>query len=87
MYKEISKFIIIITITIIIIIIIILKNRDSESRSKPLVVRIDPNDSFFKRGNPEKVSVFKPATTKLKLNKNFKQTIPKSYREMLSQQR
>eukprot|EP00604_Paraphysomonas_vestita_P000077 CAMPEP_0174824522 /NCGR_PEP_ID=MMETSP1107-20130205/35080_1 /TAXON_ID=36770 /ORGANISM="Paraphysomonas vestita, Strain GFlagA" /LENGTH=955 /DNA_ID=CAMNT_0016052241 /DNA_START=411 /DNA_END=3275 /DNA_ORIENTATION=- len=56
------------------------RNKDSESRSKPLVVRIDPNDSFFKRGNPEKVSVFKPATTKLKLNKNFKQTIPKSYR-------
>lgn len=59
--------------------------RDAKARSKPLVVRVDPNDSFLAHGNPEKVSVFKPATSKLKLNKNFKQTIPRSYREMISQ--
>ena len=49
------------------------------------MVRIDPNTSFSRHGNPEKVSVFKPATTKLKLNKNFKQTIPRNYRETLAQ--
>lgn len=53
------------------------------ARSKQMVVQIDPEELPITvtttAMNREKVSVFKPVTTKLKLNSSFKQTIPRGY--------